>query len=304
MAQFDKILVPVDFSEASNKALSYGLSLALEMEAELIVLHVIPFSPALAYVYPVEGHQVNEEEITSVRTRLMDLIPPEHHDSISVRALVQAGDVSDTLSAQIEEEKPDLIVMGTRGRRRFERWMLGSVTEHMLRRVHVPLLTVAHVDEAHTIEKPAPVPLDRLLYATDLSSESVDATKRAIELAHAFSAELVILHVVQNLGWALGSEFVPLDVESRTVQAREAAFEYLVNSVPESAREDPRVRIELRDGLPFEVILEFAASDRADLIVLNTQSRTGLDRALLGSTAERVVRGATVPVLSLPGRGT
>jgi nucleotide-binding universal stress UspA family protein len=74
--------------------------------------------------------------------------------------------------------------------------------------------------------------------------------------------------------------------------------------VPEDARKDPRVRIELREGVPYEVILAFAASDEVDLIVLNTQSRSGIDRALLGSTAERVVRGATVPVLSIPGSGT
>jgi len=286
------------------KALRYGLSLALEMKARLTVVHVIPFSPALAYVHPVEGHAVSGKEIEGIREKLVERVAPEHREAVRAEFIVKAGDIQDELLGLIGEEKPDLVVMGTHGRRRFERWMLGSVTEHVLRRAGVPLLTVSHLGDEHLIGRPVPVPLGKLLYATDLSSESVAGLERALDLARDFSAELVILHAVQDLGWAPGSEFVPLDVESRAVQVREAAFEYLVNSVPEDARKDPRVRIELREGVPYEVILAFAASDEVDLIVLNTQSRSGIDRALLGSTAERVVRGATVPVLSIPGSGT
>lgn len=301
MAQFNKILVPTDFSDASTRAFSYALSLALEMEAMLVPAHVIPFAPALAYMYP---NEVSPEEVDGVRQKLLELVPPEYRETLNVRPLVRVGDVKDELLLMVGAEEPDLVVMGTHGRRRFERWMLGSVTENLLRKIAAPVLTVSHVDEKHQVTKPAPVPLDKILYATDLSSESVEGTKRAVELARAFSAQLVILHVVQNLGWAMGSEFVPLDAESRVVQVRQAAFEFLVNSVPESVREDPSVRIELREGIPFETILAFAVSEDVDLIVLNTQSRSGLDRALLGSTAERVVRGANVPVLSVPGART
>jgi nucleotide-binding universal stress UspA family protein len=301
MAQFRHIAVPVDFSEASAKALRYGLSLALEMEARLTLAHVIPFAPALAYVYPLEGRQVSDAEIEGVRLKLEELIPTGYRDAVRANFIVKAGDVQDELLSLIAAETPDLVAMGTHGRRRFQRWILGSVTESLLRRARVPILTVARLDDEHRIDKPMPVRLAKIVYATDLSSESVEGVRRALALAEDFSADLVILHAVQNLGWALGSEFIPVDPESRTVQAREAAFEYLVNSVPEAARENPKVRIELREGIPYEVILDFAHSENADLIVLNTQSRSGIDRAILGSTAERVVRGARVPVLSVPG---
>jgi len=304
MAIFRHILVPSDFSEAARAALRYGLSLALEAEARVTVVHIVPFSPALAYVYPIEGHQVSEEEIADIRQKVVELVAPEHRQATSAQFIVRAGDIEDTLLEVVGEQKPDLVVMGTHGRRRFERWILGSVTEHFLRRTTVPTLTVSHLDETHRIENPVPVPLSKLLYATDLSAESVDGMTRALELAGEFSAEVVILHVAQNLGWALGTEFIPLDLETRTAEARDARFRHLVNSVPVSAREDPRVRIELREGVPFEVILDVAAAEDADMIVLNTQTRSGIDRALLGSTAERVVRGATVPVLSFPGRNS
>lgn len=301
MARFRHVLVPVDFSEASARALGYGLSLALEAEARLTLAHVIPLSPAGAYFYPVEGQAVSAEQVDVIRQKLVDLVGSEHRDSLRADFLVSAGDVQDRLLKLIGEREPDLVVMGTHGRRRFERWVLGSVTESCLRKARVPLLTVSRLDDEHRMDTPMPVPLQKLVYATDLSSESVRGMDWAVGFAKDFSAELAIVHVVQNLGWALGSEFVPLDVESRIVQARKAAFDFLVQSVPESARKDPRVRVELREGVPYEVILAFAGTEKADMILLNTQSRSGIDRALLGSTAERVVRGATIPVLSIPG---
>lgn len=302
MARFTHILVPVDFSEASTRALGYGLALALETGARLTLAHVIPFAPSLAFVYPVGGPELAEGTLDGVKAKLMELLDPEHRESLKTDVLVEAGDVQDELLKMIDEVGPDLVVMGTHGRRSFERWILGSVTEHLLRRADVPLLTVSRLDQEHLIQKPAPVPLAKMVYATDLSSESIEGMKWALDLAREFSAELVVLHVVQNLGWALGNEFIPLDVESRTAQARQAAFDFLVRSIPESARSDPKVRVELREGVPYEVILSFSDSEAADLILLNTQRRGSVDRALLGSTAERVVRGGRVPVLSIPGR--
>lgn len=302
MARFSHVLVPVDFSDASAKALGYGLSLALEMEARLTLAHVIPFAPSSAYVYPVGGPEVPPEDLDGIKTKLAGLLDPDYRESLKTDFIVRAGDVQDELLRTIEETRPELVVMGTHGRRSFRRWILGSVTEHLLRRAQVPLLTVSRLDDEHLIRKPVPVPLSRLIYATDLSSESIEGMKWALDLAREFSAELIVLHVVQNLGWALGNEFIPLDVESRTAQARQAAFDFLIRSIPESARSDPKVRTELREGIPYEVILSFADSEGADLILLNTQRRGSVDRALLGSTAERVVRGGTVPVLSIPGQ--
>jgi nucleotide-binding universal stress UspA family protein len=161
-------------------------------------------------------------------------------------------------------------------------------------------MTVSYLDAEHSIASPQPIPLRKLLYATDISSGSEPAMQAALELREDFSAELMVLHVMRDAGWGYGAEFLPTDIESRMVQAREAAFEFLVNLVPAGAREDPKVRVEIREGVPYEEILAVADAEGVDLIVLNTQSRSGLDRALLGSTAERVVRGAHVPVLSIP----
>jgi nucleotide-binding universal stress UspA family protein len=300
LGKIEKILVPCDFSPASKKALAYGLSMALEAQAALVLVHILPFSSMLAYAYPLEGDRVTRDKLDEIGGRLADLVGEEHRKSVDLRVVSKAGNVHDELLGLIDDERPDLVVMGTHGRRRFQRWVLGSVTEFVLRRTTAPLLTVSRLDSEHELDRSEPVTLDRLLYATDLSASDRDATETALAIAADLSSDLMILHVMHNLGWGHGSEFIPFDVEARTVRARDTAFKRLLDSVPEAARSDPRIRIELREGIPYETILEVADTEKVDMILLNTRSRSGLDRALLGSTAERVVRGAHVPVLCLP----
>ena len=300
MLALRKILVPVDFSDPSKKAISYGLSLALELNATLSLAHIVPYSVPSAYAYPVETHGMTKTEMDQIKTRLRQLVEEEYREAVRSEVIVRAGNIEDELLGIINEETTDLVVMGTHGRRRFERWLLGSVTEHILRKALVPMLTVSHLDSDHEIGEPRPIPLRKLLYATDLLDTSQSAMEMALDLTRKFSAELVVLHVMPELQWAYGPESIPLDIEADRDKVRRGLLERLETAVPEPARNDPRIRTELVEGVPYEEILRLADQEKADIIVLNTQSKSGLERALLGSTAERIVRGAHVPVLSVP----
>ena len=302
MLGIQRILVPIDFTDASMKALSYGLSLAIELRADLILAHVVTYSPQFAYAFPDELQERMKGEIDQAGQRLRELVHADYRESLNTRVIVKAGNVRDELIGMVSGEKADFIVMGTHGRRRFERWFLGSVTEHVLRRVTVPIMTVSHLDSEHEIEEPKPIPLRRLLYATDLSSSPDTAMDMALELTQEFSAELRVMHVLPKIEWAYGAEYVPIDVEAQTDRLRSGAVERLEAALPEPSREDPRVQTELAEGVPYEVILAAADEGKVDIIILNTQSKSALGRALLGSTAERVVRGAHVPVISVPPR--
>jgi nucleotide-binding universal stress UspA family protein len=303
MHEIKRILVPIDFTEPSKKALGYGLSLAIELNATLTLVHVAGYSIPLAYAYPDETHEMTKMEMDEVKQRLRELIHSDFRESVNTRFVLKAGNVEDEVLGATAEEKADLVVMGTHGRRRFERWLLGSVTEHLLRKSKVPILTVSHLDSDHEIDEPRPIPLKRLLFATDLSDSPGRAMEMALNLTREFSAELTVLHVLPKIEWAYGAEFVPLDIEASTAKIRSGAVERLEASLPESAREDPRVRTELVEGVPYERILAAADEGGIDVIILNTHGKSGVERALLGSTAERVVRGAHVPVLSVPPGG-
>ncbi len=137
----------------------------------------------------------------------------------------------------------------------------------------------------------------RIVCPTDFSPTAERAIELATQMAKAFDAELVLLHVVPVLnyptrGLAIAGAFPQLEQELHT-RAKERLAQV------QAGIQGQTVRHELRDGDPYEQILACARDAKADLIVIGTHGHTGLKHALLGSTAERVVRLAECPVLTV-----
>ncbi len=138
----------------------------------------------------------------------------------------------------------------------------------------------------------------RIVCPTDFSPTADVAVRYAASLARAYGAELVLLHVLPQLhyplrGLGMATAFPHLQEELHT-----RANERLQAAVV-AAGDAGTVRTELRDGDAYEGILGAAHDLGADLIVMGTHGHTGLKHALLGSTAERVVRLAECPVLTV-----
>ena len=144
MIRIQQIMVPVDFSAPSKTAVNYGLSLALEFKAGLVLVHIAPF---------------DTDSYEKAKIHLMDLVPPELRERLHLETIVKAGDVRDEVLAIANEKAIDLVVMGSHGRGYLERMVLGSVTERMLRKLPVPVLTVSHLDNARMIRRRGIVPL-------------------------------------------------------------------------------------------------------------------------------------------------
>src|SRR5262249_6294182 len=134
MIDIKKILVPVDFSEPSKTAVNYGLSLALQFNASLILTHIVPSSTALVYTFPTESFAFEKEQVKHAKATLPSLVPNEYRDRVNLQTIVKVGEVRSELMGILNDEKIDLIVMGTHGRNAVERFLLGSLTERMLRK--------------------------------------------------------------------------------------------------------------------------------------------------------------------------
>jgi nucleotide-binding universal stress UspA family protein len=285
MIRIQNILVPVDFSDASKRAVNYGLSLALDFKARLILAHIAHFDTA-AY--------------DKAKADLIELIPPDCREPLTFEIIVKSGDVRSELLGIVQDKEIDLVIMGTRGRSYFERMLLGSVTDRMLRKLHVPILTVSHLDPEREIHTPGPVPLQKILYATDLASGSEEGLKFSIRLARGLDATLTVAHVAQFADAAFhgveGAAFLPDYANEIRAQAEERLSRLVAlvsdGSVP--------ISTVLAEGVPYETVNRLAEQLKADLIIINLQNKGLLERAVLGATAERVIRTATVPVLSLP----
>jgi len=285
MIHIKKVMVPVDFSEASKKGVNYGLSLALEFEARLVLANIVPYD-SLAYL--------------TAKAHLLDLIPAELRERLDFELIVKSGDVRQELLGIVEEKEIDLVVMGSRGRSHVQRLLLGSVTERMLRKLHVPVLTVSHLEPERELHKPGPVPLKKLLYATDLADGSEAGLEFSIRLARGLNAHLTVVHVVQPLNAAMYGIETAGYLPDYATEARAQASERLNRLVGLVSDGSVPITTVLADGVAYERIHALAAGQKADLVVINLQGKGRLDRALLGRTAERVIRTATVPVLALP----
>lgn len=135
----------------------------------------------------------------------------------------------------------------------------------------------------------------RILVPTDFSAPSLKALDYAIKFAHERDAELLLLHVVEPIQH---TRLIP-DVSELLEQHRTEASEKLTELEKQTRRRHPNCRSEVHFGIPYQVIADMAKKWRADLIIIATHGYTGLYHLLLGSVAERVVRIASCPVLTV-----
>lgn len=143
----------------------------------------------------------------------------------------------------------------------------------------------------------------RILHPTDFSPASRAAFAKAVEMAKANRAELVVVHVLTLVVPLAGDGYIsPKAYHEIEASSRAWGQKRLDALVARARRARIRARGLLLEGVPYEQILRAAKARRADLVVMGTHGRTGLARFFLGSVAERVVAGAPCPVLTVRGR--
>jgi nucleotide-binding universal stress UspA family protein len=285
--QIKKVLVPTDFSPPSRLALNYGVAFARKFRAKLTLLHIVEPSTALTYTFTTETERIEKEHFEQARRMLPALIAPEDQDDLDLRTLVKSSDVEEQILSTIREEGVDLVVMGTHGRGLVGRWLIGSVTQRMLQKVEIPILTVCHVARF-----PA---FDRILFATNLSEPSKEGSRFALELAQMTDSNLTALHAV-DVGVEGGAEAAVYLSGRRLEEARAKMDEFKA----EASRQKLKVETVLAEGAAADAILKTAEEHSADFIVITIEKGGLMERTLVSSTAERVIREADIPVLAIP----
>lgn len=284
---YQDILLPFDGSEAAAAALHHAGEIAHWADGTIQLLFVADTARDSVTVVDAdvvdalvqEGETVLDEAAATLRTLGVD------HDTEVVQ-----GNPAPTIVEYAERYDHDAVVMPTHGRTRLSRYLLGSVTEKVVRLASVPVLTVRmRPDEQLTF------PYEDVLLPTDGSAGAASAAEHGISLAETLGATVHVLSVVNDL--SLG-----LDVRSSVfTEARERAATEAVEEIAAeaTARDIPRIARYVEHGSPAETIRETVASQDIDAVVMGTTGRRGTERILLGSVAEETVRNVPVPVITL-----
>jgi len=142
----------------------------------------------------------------------------------------------------------------------------------------------------------------RIVHPSDFSKASGAAFKKAIEMAKAQKAELMIVHVVSPVIPVAGEGYIsPKTYEEIAASTRGSAQKQLDKLLTKAKQAGVRAKSFVLEGSAYEEIVRFAKSKHATLLVLGTHGRSGLAKLFLGSVASRVVTAATCPVLTVRG---
>lgn len=285
---FDTILIPLDGSELSERALEPALALARWPHARILLLHVATFPQLLLSSGRGEGEVWEEDLKDHVRLEAEDYLRsveqrfPDYNIDICVGEGDEAGAIVD-LAAQ---EKVGLIVMTTHGRSGISRWLLGSVTERVLQQAPCPVLVIRE-------ERP----IRRVLITLDGSACSEQALIPGHELATRLGAELTLLRVFPGDTLRKDEheqlEWVEAGLTRRMVgTVRQHLHNYLVEQAKKVARPGQHIDTVVLEGSPAATILDFATVQDFDLIVMATHGHSGLQRWIYGSVTNRVMRHA------------
>ena len=288
---FNKILVPVDFSNFSKNAVQYALFLAEKFHSHVTLLHII-----LLYQEDIsdEAHLMTLEEIVKEQEERKSMLMEKHiEDSkptgVTVDSKLLRGlNAADTILDFIEENDFDLVLLGTHGRTGFNKWLFGSVAEKVMRMSRIPVLTI-HKD----FNKKG---VERILVPIDFSETSKMGVDWGIVCAQEFEAKLHFLHSVQV---ELHPEYFFMNSEL-ILQGNPALVRNLdENLVRFTGIPRNKAIYTLREGKAYKEIKRYAEDNKVDLIVMAAQGMGKLEHFLVGSTVERVARLAHCPVLTV-----
>jgi nucleotide-binding universal stress UspA family protein len=293
MLEIKLILCPIDFSEFSVRAYQHALSLAEHYRARLVAQHVVELwrYPYADYAASVGDYERFSQALREGgREQLEEFVKNHTHDEIQPEIVVHEGIAPDSILSFAQAEKTDVIVMGTHGRRGFDRLMLGSVTDRVMRRAPCPVLAVGKSshDSVASDEERHRRHLSRILYCTDFSDNSERALNYALSARAEYDAELTMLHVLEEVSPPAKKE-----------QAIATAKDELEKLIPSEGRKTPKIKTAVRIGKPYEQIIQLALEAQIDMVAMAVRGRGALDLAVFGSTTYRVLQLGPCPVLAV-----
>lgn len=268
------IIVPVDFSDQSEKALKVAASIAKQQDAELFVLHMLELSPAIMG----ESGYISQEQVVHLiklgEKRFSDFLDKPYLKDIKVTPIIKHYKVFSEVAEVAEKHKADLIVMGSNGADGLQEIFIGSNTERVVRTSDVPVLVIKGNETKDFVPK-------EFVFACDFEKESVPALKKAKSMAELLGSKLHLVYINTP-----GDEFMSTD----------DAYDKISKFLNE-AKEGMEVEI-FNDYTVEKGVINYSNKIGGDLIGIPTHGRRGLSHFFMGSIGEDIANHSEAPVIT------
>ncbi len=292
-----RILVPLDGTPFSEQALDSAVELARRADAELLLARVhVPWVSGLEVA---EVDRQTDQEVAREERDYIDKVAARVGRTLGrkvVGELLQ-GEIAGTIAARADEWAADLVVMTTHARGPAARFWLGSIADRLIRTFKRPLLLIP--PRAGAL---AALQLRQILVPLDGSPLSESVLAEARKVGALFGASFILYEAVPEPAPIVDPSGMIVGIdEPEPMTARLTAARNHLEGPAESIRASGGTATVVAAGAegPASGILAAAGAARADLIAMATHGRSGLPRLWLGSVADKVIRGSTVPVLIL-----
>ncbi len=291
------ILCTTDFSDFSNHAIPFGISLAREFGAKLYLCHVIDISSTAMYG---EGFADPFEQ----QKRISDYAEDHLHEligdtPIDWEPIISVGNTADDIARVAKEKNADLVVSATHGRAGLKRVILGSVTERLMRTLPCPIFVVRSQEKSLATPVTGEIRMKKILVGCDFSPDSSLAFQYGLSLAQEFQSELHLAHVIEPAVYKDMLKQSGEENEAYEKDLREKLTEQLTGTIPEEVYHWCNPKTVLLAGQAHEELVKYAVVHKIDLIILGVRGHSLVETLLVGSTTDRVVRQAPCPVLSV-----
>jgi nucleotide-binding universal stress UspA family protein len=279
------VVFATDFSLCSQSAGLYAARIAAYFSAKLLVTHAFTLEQAALEV------EIGDRRLSQQRQSLTHLLWREADllgaNSIDIIPTLLEGAPEDVIPDLADRLGPSMIVLGTHGRGRLQRGIIGSVAEKILRSTRWPALTVGPQVQPSSSKT---FPFERILFATDFTEAAANAATYAIAFAEAFAAKIDVLNVIQDDA---------IEYPDRLSKLQARFFSALDALVPQSAREfcDPSTYVAV--GGAHDKIIEHIRERSIELLVLGIRKTSHISMEMRTSGAFRIIVDAPCPVLTI-----
>ena len=315
-----KIMCAIDFSDSTDLVLSYGKALATEFNSNLCLCHIVPGSFMVAgHMSPYADYtRIEAEQSKHAQNRLAEL--GEKFD-LECEIMVGSGYPAEEIAQLTLDNDVEMVIAATYGGSGIKRFIIGSVTDRLVKILSCPLLVLQPSEGNLTALSDRGIKLDKILVGYDFSEDSQLAFDYALGLAQEFQTQLHLAHVVRPVdksglnisdparSWERGyapwdmTDYMELkkDVKIWEHQKKKSLFAklegQLVNMVPDECRNWCTPVTVLLEGTPYQELISYAQQKEIDMIVLGIHGHNLWEKFMVGSTTDRLIRRAPCPVL-------